>query len=247
MVIKRALCVAIVTLAISTTEMAAGATPTGKTFATLTIGATTYTNVTITDVSGGSVFLRHSRGFESLRIESLSPETQQQLDVQPPPPERSGRKKSGAAAALSSNRGAVPDSATPRQRWQQLVEVIDKGLSTGEMVIAIGLPLSGLALMLGGSIWLIVAGFRVSAGWGICCLVGTFLCGLLNLIFILCNWNEAKKPFYCYVGGIAMFAAWGITVPNLVNRTPPPKPNASATDTPRVESLMPHAPSWRVV
>ena len=66
MVIKRVLWMFVVTMVFSTTEMAPGATPTGKTFPTLTIGATTYTNLTITDVSGGSVFLRHSRGFESL-------------------------------------------------------------------------------------------------------------------------------------------------------------------------------------
>lgn len=95
MVIKRLLWMSILTTVVSTIEIALGATPTGKTFPTLTIGVTTYTNATITDVSGGSVFLRHSRGFESLRIESLSPEVQQQLGVQPPPPDRSRRKKNG--------------------------------------------------------------------------------------------------------------------------------------------------------
>jgi hypothetical protein len=70
--------------------------------------------------------------------------------------------------------------------------------------------------MLVGGIWLIIAAFRVSAGWGIGCLLGSFLCGLINLIFICCHWQEARKPFFCYLAGVALFVASAIAVPNFV-------------------------------
>jgi hypothetical protein len=62
-------------------------------------------------------------------------------------------------------------------------------------------------------------------------LLGTFLCGLLNLIFVCCNWQEAKKPFLCYIGGTALLVLSIISMPNLTKgplspNAPPPAVNA---------------------
>src|SRR5262245_39453895 len=79
MAIKRSLWLFILAVVIfSMTESTVSAASVEKKFPTLTIGLKTYTNVTITDISGNSVFLSHSRGFESIQIESLSPEVQEQ-------------------------------------------------------------------------------------------------------------------------------------------------------------------------
>src|SRR5262249_7676317 len=51
----------------------------------LQIGFTTYSNVTVMDKSGGTVWLRHSGGITSVRVENLDAATLNTLGLQPPP------------------------------------------------------------------------------------------------------------------------------------------------------------------
>ena len=220
MVIKHSQWLSILALVLSAASVAMGATGAGKTFPTLSVGMKTYTNVTITDISGNSVFLRHSRGFESIQIDSLSPEVQQQLGLQPSTTDRSPRKKTEPAASVTTSAPSRPSNSearSPQQIWKEKLESISsQNLSAAKTAMILGLPLTGLVVMLVGGIWLIIAAFRVSAGWGIGCLLGSFLCGLINLIFICCHWQEARKPFFCYLAGVALFVASAIAVPNFV-------------------------------
>ena len=233
MVIKHSQWLSILALVLSTASVAMGATAAGKTFPTLSVGMKTYTNVTVTDISGNSVFFRHSRGFESIQIDTLSPEVQQQLGLQPST-DRSPRKKTEPAAAAARtptptfSQPANSQSASPQQLMQQRIANISQNLSTGKMVMVLGLPSVGLVVMIVGGIWLIVAAFRVSPGWGIGCLVGSFICGLINLIFICSHWQEAKKPFLCYLAGVALFVASAMAIPNLVRTQSPDSANSPA-------------------
>lgn len=230
MVIKHAQWLSILVLVISTACVALGAAGPGKTFPTLSVGMKTYTNVTITDISGNSVFFRHSRGFESIQIDSLSPEVQQQLGLQPSTGDRSSRKRTEAATAASTSAPGYTtrsDGTSPQERMKERIEEIKKSLSPAKTALVLGLPLAGLVVMIVGGIWLIIAAFRVSPGWGIGCLVGSFVCGLINLIFICCHWQEAKKPFFCYLAGVCLFVASAMAIPNLVRTQSPDSANSS--------------------
>src|SRR5262245_45330159 len=102
MVIKHSLWLCIWTIAGATTNLAADAGAAGKTFPTLTIGLVTYTNATITEVSGGSVFLRHSHGFESLRLESIDPKTLSELGMPAPPPGTKTKRERASGGGTSA-------------------------------------------------------------------------------------------------------------------------------------------------
>jgi hypothetical protein len=56
-----------------------------QTFDLLTIGTSTYTNVTVTSKTKDSIFIEHSKGMQNIKVASLSPEVRQQLGFEPPP------------------------------------------------------------------------------------------------------------------------------------------------------------------
>lgn len=60
--------------------------------------------------------------------------------------------------------------------------------------------LVGLALYLGGRIWLIVTAFRQSTTWGVCVL----LVPCADLIFTFKNWGDAWQPFAIMMIGNAL-------------------------------------------
>lgn len=210
MVIKRVLWMFIVTTVISATEITFGATPTGKTFPALTVGATTYTNVTITDVSGGSVFLRHSRGFESLRIESLDARTLSELGIEAMPPrsaQRNGKAVSGASPSGPTVQTSRIENQGDARQWNRIgSHSMPEGI--GGTILG-ALMLTGFCLIFAGWIMFIVAAFGVGPWWGLGVLFGGVTCGIVPLIFFFTHLEESKKAFFCSVGGFALIVTSG--------------------------------------
>jgi len=211
MVIKRVLWMFIVTTVISPTEMAVGATPTGKTFPALTVGVTTYTNVTITDVSGGSIFLRHSRGFESLRIESLDAKTLSELGIEAMPPRSAQRNDRAVSGSVASSGPTAQTSRIEKQedarQWKRIgSHSVPEGIGGTILVV---LAVTGFCLIFAGWIMFIVAAFGVGPWWGLGVLFGGVTCGIVPLIFFFTHLEESKKAFFCSVGGFALMVTSG--------------------------------------
>lgn len=64
-----------------------------------------------------------------------------------------------------------------------------------------GLFLVGIMVAIVGWIMIVVAAFRVSAGWG----VGSLLVPLIALIFVITHWQDARRGFFTQLGGTALF------------------------------------------
>ena len=75
-----------------------------------------------------------------------------------------------------------------------------------------GLFVVGLLIAIAGWLMVVVAAFRVSAGWG----VGSLLIPLVALIFVITHWQDARRGFLTQVGGMAIFL-FGVMI------TPTPK------------------------
>ena len=181
----------------------------GKTFPTLTIRGTIYTNATVTEISGGSVFLRHSRGFESFRVDALDANTLSQLGIEP----------SSVRTSVPSDRLPVKSSTKTADDGQP-----DRQLAPGEMsgssgalgLVAIVFAAIGILLVLVGKVLFLVAAFRTGPWWGVGVLFGGLTLGIVPLIFFFSHLGECKKAFLFGLSGILVFVGLGIAVPNFV-------------------------------
>lgn len=68
----------------------------------------------------------------------------------------------------------------------------------------LGLMIAGVVFCVIGSLWLIVAGFAESVGWGIALILFN---GLAGLAFLILHWDRAKSPVLTYILGIALIIA----------------------------------------
>ena len=68
-------------------------------------------------------------------------------------------------------------------------------------IVGTGLFLVGIMVALAGWIMIVIAAFRVSAGWG----VGSLLVPLIALIFVITHWQDARRGFFIELGGTALF------------------------------------------
>lgn len=72
------------------------------------------------------------------------------------------------------------------------------------LLIAVG----AIAAIIGG-IWLLVVAFQKSILWGLGCLV----IPIVGLIFVVMNWEEAKKPFGLEVLGAIIMVVGSMLMP----------------------------------
>lgn len=220
MVVKHSQWLSILAIVLSVARVTLGAAAAGKTFPTLAVGMKTYTNVTITDISGNSVFLRHSRGFESIQIDSLSPEVQQQLGLQAAAPERRPQPKAATESSDPSHAGgasaAAPSSsasASGNRQWKALANDAAE-LHGIAAVLVYGSVALGMLLLLIGQVLFIVAAFQTGPWWGVGVLFGGLTCGIVPVIFFFTHLEQCKKAFLCGASGFALFVIIGIAVPN---------------------------------
>jgi len=210
MVIKYLLWLSTLALALSMSENAVSAPAAGKTFPTLTIGFTTYTNATITDVAGGSVFLRHLRGFESLRIDSLDPKVLSELGIQAPTPRPARRRgSSGSGAAPPGQMVETPriENEVAAGPWKRLGKPsVPEGLGG---TIVIGFSVAGFFLFFAGWIMFVVSAFSVGPWWGLGVLFGGVTCGIVPLIFFFSHLDACRKAFFFSVGGFVLMVVSG--------------------------------------
>lgn len=81
----------------------------------------------------------------------------------------------------------------------------------------IGFVLLAILVSVFASIWMIVAAFQVSTGWG---LVALFVpCG--RLVFVIQNWEKAKRPFLWQLGSFGTLLLGGMLYGALVAVTAP--------------------------
>jgi len=74
------------------------------------------------------------------------------------------------------------------------------------------------------SIWMIVAAFQVSTGWG---LVALFVpCG--RLAFVIQNWEKARRPFFWQLGSLGAFVVGALLYGALVAATASPSRSEAA-------------------
>lgn len=58
----------------------------------------------------------------------------------------------------------------------------------------------GLVILLYGNIAFIIAAFRISVAWGVCCILFPFV----SIIFLIIHWKTAAKPFLISMFGIGI-------------------------------------------
>ena len=63
-----------------------------------------------------------------------------------------------------------------------------------------------------GGFWFLVAAFRESIWWGLACL---FL-PIVQLFFLIVHWDEARKPFFFQLLGIAVFVTGFFVIPQMI-------------------------------
>ena len=73
-----------------------------------------------------------------------------------------------------------------------------------------GLFVVGIMAALVGWIMIVIAAFRVSAGWG----VGSLLIPLIALIFVVTHWQDSRRGFFTGLGGIAIFIFGSLITPS---------------------------------
>ncbi len=217
MVIKRLLWTAVLAAGILGPESAMSAGAVGKTFPTLTVGSTTYSNAVVTDVSGGTLSLRHAGGIASVRLEGIDPKLLNELGIQAPAPDRNkspARPSNTASTSEGQARVQSPNGAASSQRnpFGEDVAKLD-GPMAG---VVYGVAAVGVILLILGHILFLVAAFRAGPWWGVGVLFGGFTCGIVPLIFFFTHLEECKKPFVVGVAGFLVFLGLAITVPNYV-------------------------------
>jgi hypothetical protein len=65
----------------------------------------------------------------------------------------------------------------------------------------------GYGIAIAGGIWVLVLAFQEGIGWGIGCL----LCGIVQLVFIIMNFDQCWKPLLLQIGG-AVLVVIGVAV-----------------------------------
>jgi hypothetical protein len=80
------------------------------------------------------------------------------------------------------------------------------------------LLLVGALIAVVGSLWLLVKAFQTSIWWGL----GSLFIPFVQLIFVIMNWAECKKPFLILLAG-AVLCGIGVAIsphPELTQPTP---------------------------
>ena len=95
--------------------------------------------------------------------------------------------------------------------------------------------LLGIASAFFGAVWLIVAAFQVSTGWGVVALIVP--CG--RLAFVIQNWEKAKRPFLWQIGSLGVLMLGGMLYGGLVALTARPSTSEAPSVTP---SALPPSP-----
>lgn len=174
--------------------------PAARTFDEIATRDLIYKRVTVLDVSKTHVMFRSAQGFATVRIADLDPTVQSLLRggaVAAKPaenavdaPAKQGLKVNAREPA-DDEEGEAEDDAD--EGGGLTIEWTARTI-TGAAVGGIGL----LALFI-GRIWLICAGFRTSAFWGICLTLG-----VLDLKFCLNHWNAARQPVCLHLLGAGL-------------------------------------------
>ena len=74
----------------------------------------------------------------------------------------------------------------------------------------------GALLMIVGGIWLLVVAFKKSVWWGL----GSLLIPFVSLIFVIMNWQVAKKPFLIQLAGVVLCVVAYMSSPELFSGMP---------------------------
>jgi len=181
-----------------------------KYFDEITTRDQTYTRVTVLDVSKTHVYFRSAQGVATVRLTELDASVQARL-------------KGGSIDAETAEASALPAKAMPVKADETSDPDEDAESSEAEecppfewtMASISGLSMIGLGclVVVAGQIWMICAAFRVSTGWGIAVIFGTFLAGIVTSMFCRAHWDSAKRPVFLKMGGVALAVVGWILLP----------------------------------
>lgn len=68
------------------------------------------------------------------------------------------------------------------------------------------LAIIGIIIAAGCGIWLLVVAFKESVMWG----VGSIVCNIVSLIFVITHWDDAKRPFLGQLAGLGLIFLAGL-------------------------------------
>jgi hypothetical protein len=77
-------------------------------------------------------------------------------------------------------------------------------------LLALGLLVAGICTAFVSSVWFVIVAFRRHIAWGLAVLLLPFA----NLIFLICEWADAKRPFYFTILGCALCLAVALSAPD---------------------------------
>jgi hypothetical protein len=83
----------------------------------------------------------------------------------------------------------------------------------GQMLLLVGALIAVV-----GSLWLLVKAFQTSVWWGL----GSLFIPFVQLIFVIMNWAECKKPFLILIAGAVLCGIGVAMVPHAQLAQPPP-------------------------
>jgi hypothetical protein len=192
------------------------------TFDSLTVRGTIYTRVVIVDVAKRHVTFRSAQGFSTVLIEDLDAEAQSRIGrgalnlgnaARTPTP--AGVETNRAATPVKAREKSAPDAAEPEETEDANDSATDDEPFHWTMASISGVSVFGLGCLalLVGQIWMIAVAFRVSTGWGIAVICGTFIAGIITSMFCRAHWDVAKHPVCVKAGGLILvvigWLLWG--------------------------------------
>ncbi|MEY2408957.1 MAG: hypothetical protein QOF48_1627 [Verrucomicrobiota bacterium] len=186
--------------------------PSGRAFDTLTVRGTAYTKVTIVDISKRHVSFRSAQGFATVLLEDLEPDALSQLGrgalnlgVSERAGNASSSPRSSGATPIKARETATAEAEGGPDDKAQCESTHDEPFHwTIRNIAGTGLLGLGFLTIAAGHVWLVGAAFRTSPGWGIAVLIGTFVAGIITMMFCRTHWHAARRPVFLKLAGLVV-------------------------------------------
>lgn len=183
----------------------------GRHFDSLTVRGVTHKKVTVIDVAQRHVSFRSAQGFATVLLSDLEPDVRAklgrgELDLSDAYREKPTPASTGGKPLVAKARETEGTDAEAKEQDEECEGgFFDQSITwTFKNIAAAGAVCLGLLVMFAAHCWFIGVAFRTSIAWGIAVVVGTFFAGIINWVFCCTHWQEARRPVYLNLAGIAL-------------------------------------------